>query len=72
MRTVLRRAVPPATTSTVVAGTPRLFATSFSSAVLAAPFSGTARTRARAWIFPSADMSTPQSSSRDDFGVSRT
>src|SRR5690606_10651480 len=70
--TVLRRALPPATTETVDGGTPSQRATAFSSARLAAPFSGTARTRTARCTAPSAIRRAPSTASVRALGVRRT
>ena len=53
-------------------GRPSHVAKSFSSAALAAPLSGTARTRAARCVLPSDACPMPSMASRDDLGVSLT
>src|SRR5690606_12460187 len=69
---ILRRVVWPETSATAEAATPRLLARSRVSAALAAPSSGTARTRALMTARPSASCSTPSIASRPPRGVRRT
>src|SRR4029079_1739567 len=67
----LMRDFPPAVTRTVLFGTSSQRAMSFSTAALASPSAGTARTPA-ASACPSALGMTPSTPSIDDFGVRRT
>src|SRR5215475_2754045 len=68
----LRRVVAPDTTLTSRGAAPSASARSRTSAALAAPSLGAARTRALRTLRPSASRSIPSMASRPPFGVSRT
>src|SRR5205823_479087 len=72
MRIVFNLLPAPVSTCTLLTGTLRLVASSRTSASLALPFSGTARTRACSTELPSASCTMPSTSSRELLGVSRT